>query len=101
MTIPSFKIGSTVFVRGQKLIAIALSEIIKPNPVDLSQDRLFLLRNGYNRLEDILTNPYWNGDAITVTKVGRYFDIIDGRHRVSIALELMNKEFNYIWARIN
>lgn len=100
MTIPNVNIGSTIFVRGQKLIAVALSEIVKPNPATLDQRRLFMLKNGFNRLEDILTNPYWEGDAITLTKVGRYFEIIDGRHRVSIALQRMNNKFNYIWARI-
>lgn len=92
--------GSTITVRDVHLTAVPLYRIRVPKSAELSVSRLTLLRSGFDKLDDILTNPYWRGDPITLTLRDGMYDITDGRHRISLALGSAKNEFKCVWARI-
>lgn len=100
MVVPFVPAGTVVIVRGIKLVAVPLSKIRPPAIYELNQARLIQLKNGFNTLDDILTNPQWQGDPITLTRSGNSYDVTDGRHRVSLAIELMKDKIDCVWARI-
>ena len=100
MPAPIAAIGTVLVVRGVKLVAVPLYRIVRPVVTELSHVRIAQLKNGFNSLDDILSNPHWRGDPITLTRVGGMFKITDGRHRVTLALERVKTGIGYVWARI-
>ena len=100
MVAPLVAVGTVVVVRGVRLVAVPLSKIRPPALFELSAKRLYDLKFGFNSLDEILRNPQWRGDPITLTRVGNFFHITDGRHRVSLAIERMKDGVCYVWARV-
>lgn len=100
MVAPLVPAGTAMIVRGVKLVAVPLSRIRPPAIYELDQARLIQLKSGFNSLDEILSNPQWQGDPITLTRSGNFYNVEDGRHRVSLAIGLMKDKIDFVWARV-
>ena len=100
MPAPLVAIGTVFVVRGVRLVAVPLSKIIRPMASELIPSRLKQLKNGFNTLDEILSDPHWQGNPIALTRSGNMFNIIDGRHRVTLAFERAKSSLGYVWARL-
>lgn len=100
MRLPAVAPGTTAIVRGKTLTAVPISQIVLPSPQELSPQRLATLRKGFNSLDEILTNPHWQGDPITLSRQGQGYTIIEGRHRVSLAAQGVIAGLRTVWALV-
>lgn len=56
--------------------------------------------NGFNSVEQILRDPDWQGDPITLSRTASLYEVVDGRHRVSLAHQMQGQGYLYVWARL-
>lgn len=92
---PSYPIGFTVIVRGSKLVRVPLNRIIREKVSVLLPTRINMLKVGFNKFSDIIDDPYWRGEPITLECKNLRYGIIDGRHRIHLAIE---NGYKSVWA---
>ncbi len=92
--------GSMICVRGIWLTAVPVTQIRVPSPSELIHSRMMQLKHGFNSVEQILRDPQWRGDPITLNRTAGLCEVVDGRHRVSLAHQMQDQGYFCVWARL-